>query len=127
MSSKSRNTLRCGHYVSYEDVPPRKGDLVYCPGCKNYQLVTEVDMLREPLPAWTWVCQTPHAKKKLEKKFLGKRLDCEKSAIAHAKRCHHTVVMYAPSGDVHHVYRDHDPNQLSLFVTPDGPSGEIPF
>lgn len=127
-SRRSKNYLKCGHYVSYEEAPPSKGDVVYCAMCRNYSEVLKVDMMRSQEKSWHWICRDPkHGRNGMVKSFPDTMLSCEKSAIAHAKRNHHTVTMYTESQTVYHVYRDHDPNQLSLPVTTDGTSGEYPF
>lgn len=127
MSRRSKNTLSCLHTVNYEDVPPQKDDLVWCAMCGNYRLVLQVEVLAAVIPSWSWTCASKHQGRTLTKTFPGQKLKCEKAAIYHARRNHHTVTMYAPSGEVHHVYRDHDPNQLSLPGVADGVSDELPF
>lgn len=127
LSKRSKNTLACLHYVMYDDVPPVKGDLVWCALCQNYRRVTEVEVIGSEIPAWRWKCSVKHKNRELVKTFVGRKLECEKSAIAHAKRNRHTVIMYRPSGDVYHTYAGHDPQQLSLPVTSDDQSDEMPF
>lgn len=124
---RSKNYMRCGHYVIYEEVPPKKGDLVYCIMCRNYSEILKVEITGETVTEWHWKCEDVKHKRPMVKSYPDAKLACEKGAIAHAKRNHHTVTMYTPSQVVHHVYRDHDPNQLSLPVTIDGASDTYPF
>lgn len=127
LSNRSRNTLSCKHTTIFDDIPPKVGNLVWCAMCADYRVVENVELMGTKLPSWRWVCSGDHGSRKLEKSFPGQKLKCEKSAIAHAKRNRHTVVMYKPSGTVHHSFTGHDPNQLSLPVVPDGVSEEIGF
>lgn len=126
-SRRSKSTLRCKHSVVYEDVPPVKGDVVWCAMCGNYSEVLDVEFTGTDLPAWRWECRHRRHRDPIVKRFLGKKLECELSAIRHSKRNRHVVIMYAPSGDVHHTYAGHDPNQLSLPVVSDGTSDQLPF
>lgn len=39
---KSEATLSCRHLVTYKGSPPKAGDYVYCYGCDEYRVVTQV-------------------------------------------------------------------------------------
>jgi len=127
MSSRSRNLLSCKHIINYDDVPPKEGDLVWCAYCKDYRKVKTVETVQGQIPAWRWICRHQSHARNIVKILPGKKLECEKTAIRHATRHKHTVHMYAPSGDLYHTYAGHDPNQLSLPVTPDETSDQLPF
>lgn len=127
MSSRSRNLLTCLHIVNYDDVPPKEGDLVWCAYCKDYKTVKTVETIQGQIPAWRWTCKHESHSRHIHKLYPGKKLECEKKAIQHATRYKHRVHMYSPSGELHHTYAGHDPNQLSLPVTPDDASDQLPF
>lgn len=126
-SRRSKSYLKCGHYVNYEEVPPNKGDLVWCAMCRGYRIILQVEIIAVLIKDWHWRCDNHKHPRPIVKTYVDGKLACEKAAIYHAKRNHHTVTMYTPSQTVYHVYRDHDPNQTSLPVTPDDESDEYPF